>query len=146
MVVNFFIRHDSAARRSQDARFLIEIELYRQWEDATTSLCCRVRVKAAQFGTEHINKYRGRRTEEGAALATVNRELQVVRQAFIHGYESEPPTVKKVPKFQLPKEKNARKGFATPEQLDALRAAAAKETLTVRTLVERSTEPPPHCD
>lgn len=60
----------------------------------------------------------------------------MVRQAFIMGYNAEPPTVKRVPKFRLPKEENARKQFATREQVEALRVAAGKESLAMRVLVE----------
>ena len=93
-------------------------------------------VKAAMFGTFHLDAYRARRLNEGAASATVNRELTVVRQAFIQAFNAEPPTVKRVPKFKLPKEDNARRQFATPEQVQALRVAAGKESLEMRVLVE----------
>ena len=93
-------------------------------------------VRAVQFGTAHLNAYRAKRTAEGAAGATINRELQVVRQAFILGSEAEPPTVRKVPRFKFTVEDNARKGFATPQQLDALRVAAAKDSLEMRALLE----------
>lgn len=94
-------------------------------------------VKAHIFGTEHLNAYRARRVQEGAKTATVNRELQVVRQAFILGANAEPATVKRVPKFNLVSEEgNARRQFATPEQVEALKVAAAKEGLAMRALVE----------
>ena len=44
--------------------------------------------------------------------------------------------MKRVPKFKLPKEDNARRQFATPEQVQALRVAAGKESLEMRVLVE----------
>ena len=88
------------------------------------------------FGTFHLDAYRARRLSEGAAPATVNRELTVVRQAFIQAFNAEPPTVKRVPKFKLPKEDNAIKQFASPEQVQALRVAAGKESLEMRVLVE----------
>jgi integrase len=93
-------------------------------------------VKAALFGTAHMDAYRAKRVKDGAASATINRELQIVRQAFILGYDAEPPTVKRVPRFKLPKEDNARKQFATREQVEALRVAAGQESIEMRVMVE----------
>ena len=66
----------------------------------------------------------------------MNRELQILRKAFKLGADSEPALVKKVPKFQIVKEDNARRQFASTEQVVALKIAAAKESLELRIVVE----------
>lgn len=93
-------------------------------------------VKAVQFGSADQQKYRAARLLEKASPATINRELQILRKAFRLGAEAEPALTKRVPKFQITREDNARKGFASREQLEALKIAAAKESLDLRTLVE----------
>ena len=68
--------------------------------------------RAAQVTTEKINGYRKKRKLEGAAKATINRELALLKAAYKFGMESEPPLCLRVPKVKLPSEKgNERKGF-----------------------------------
>src|SRR5262249_38954936 len=74
--------------------------------------------------------------KEGAANATINRELQILRRGFRLGWEHEPPLVKRVPKFKITKEDNARQGFVSTTQLEAIKDAALKEGLAYRVLVE----------
>lgn len=93
-------------------------------------------MKAHRFGSADQHAYRAQRLKEGAAPATINRELQVLRKAFRLGAEAEPPTVRRVPKFQFTKEDNARKGFLNRTQVEDLKAAAAKHSLGMRALVE----------
>jgi integrase len=94
------------------------------------------RVKAHTFGTEHQLRYRNKRLKEDAANATINREFQILRRAFTLGLEHEPPLVKRVPKFKITKEENARQGFVTTAQMEALKAAALKEGFDYRVLLE----------
>src|SRR5438094_2042511 len=59
-------------------------------------------AKASDLGTAQLRAYRVERTAAGAADATVNRELQVLRKAYRLAAEAEPPKVRRVPKFALP--------------------------------------------
>jgi len=93
-------------------------------------------TKAATFGSAHQQTYRAERLKQGASPVTVNRELQILRKAFKLGAESEPALVKRVPKFQIVKEDNARRQFASSEQVTALKIAAANESLEMRVIVE----------
>jgi integrase len=93
-------------------------------------------MKAASLGTSALQSYRAKRMDEGASVASVNREVQVLRKAFKLAYEHEPPKVKRVPKFTIVKEENARQGFVTVEQFQAIRAAALREGPEFLVLVE----------
>jgi integrase len=93
-------------------------------------------MKAHTLGTSQQRVYRAKRADEGAANATINRELQILRRAFKLGYENEPPRVKRVPKFLVTREDNARQGFVDAAQVQALKEAASKEGLAQRTFIE----------
>jgi len=95
-------------------------------------------IKASELGTAHLRDYRVKRTQEKAAFATVNRELQVIRKAYKLAAESEPPKVLRIPKFKgaIGKEKNARKVFIDPAVAQKLKEAAAKEGLWARAFLE----------
>jgi integrase len=68
--------------------------------------------RAAQVTTAAIANYREHRKGQDAALASINRELALLKAAYHFGLESDPPTVLRVPKIKLPSEKgNERKGF-----------------------------------
>jgi integrase len=94
------------------------------------------KFKAYLFNSTAQKKYRLERLEEGASNTTINRELQVIRKAFYLGSEQEPPLVKRVPKFHLVKEENARKGFANRTQMEALKKAASEHSIEMRALIE----------
>jgi hypothetical protein len=85
-----------------------------------------------------VAKYAAARREAGAAIATTNRELALLRRALRLGYESEPQLVRKVPKIRLlpGEDANARQEFASAEQLERLRQEAAKHSLWLRTFLE----------
>jgi integrase len=95
-------------------------------------------LKAAELGTQHLRAYRVKRTQEKAAFATINRELQVIRKACKLAAESEPPKIMRIPKFKgaIGKEKNARKVFIDVAVAQKLRDAAAKEGLWARVFIE----------
>lgn len=95
-------------------------------------------LKASELATDHLRAYRAQRTKDGAAFATINRELQILRKAYKLAAESEPPKVARIPKFKgsIGKEKNARKVFIDLATAQKLRAAAAKEGLWVRVFLE----------
>jgi integrase len=92
--------------------------------------------RASRITTDALRRYREQRLEEGAAPASINRELQVLRKAFRLAAKSDPPKVERVPAFTLPREDNARKRFALPEELTRLRAAASQEGLWFRCIFD----------
>lgn len=92
--------------------------------------------RASRVTADELRRYREARLAAGAANATVNRELQVLRKAFNLAAKAEPPKVERIPVFTLPTERNARKGYATPEQLVRLRDAASEEGLWFRALFD----------
>jgi integrase len=94
------------------------------------------KMRAHEFGTTQQREYRVKRTKAGATVATINRELQVIRNAFTVGFDHDPPKVKRVPKFTFVKEENARQGFVTIQQMQALKEAASQFGLEYRVIVE----------
>jgi integrase len=68
-------------------------------------------MRATSVTTDALERYKGQRRAEGAAPATVNRELATLRRAFNYGKRSTPPKVYSVPYIQMFKENNARQGF-----------------------------------
>jgi integrase len=95
-------------------------------------------VPAFALTTTMLNQYKAKRfaEEDKPAVATVNRELQVLRRAYKFAAECDPPKVGRIPVFKLEEEKNARLEFFTPEQVDKIRAAASAEGIEWRALVE----------
>src|SRR5215469_9516244 len=79
------------------------------------------RALALEITTDRILRYVLNRQEEGAAAATINRELAALRRMFILGERSE--KVVRRPHIALLKEHNARKGFLEPEVFHAVIAA-----------------------
>ena len=94
------------------------------------------KLKAYEFGTTHQREYRVKRTKEEATVATINREMQVLRNAFKLGFDHDPPKIKRVPKFTFIKEENARQGFVSVQQMQALKSAASQFGLEFRVIVE----------
>lgn len=78
------------------------------------------KIKAANFSTAHITAYILARRNEGAANATINRELALVRRAFYLGLKAAPPLVFRVPPFSLLPEDNVRQGFLEQDQYEHL--------------------------
>ena len=77
-------------------------------------------VLCADFRKRHVETYRRERYAAGASVATVNRELEIVRRAFRLGTEEEPPLVVRVPKIAMDVEDNTREGFLEHDQYRAL--------------------------
>jgi len=70
-----------------------------------------------------IASYIEDRISEGAANATINRELSALKRALNLGARQTPPKVDRVPHIPMLKENNTRKGFFENEDFIALRDA-----------------------
>jgi len=97
----------------------------RSLHDLETTLTLHVRPalgehRAANLTTATIRQYIADRQTEGAANATVNRELAAVKRAFNLGMQAGKLTYR--PHVPMLRENNVRKGFFEPEQFAALRA------------------------
>jgi integrase len=77
--------------------------------------------RAVQVTTQLIRDYTDRRLGEGAAPATVNRELAALKRMFNLGARSTPIRVERVPYVPMLKEDNVRKGFFEHEEYLAVR-------------------------
>lgn len=71
-----------------------------------------------------MREYREKRKRQGRVDSTINREISILRTAFIIGRKCTPPKVAVAPYFPLVNEDaNARQGFLTDEQYGSLRDA-----------------------
>ncbi len=77
-------------------------------------------LRIVDITTEHLNRYVDKRLQEGAANASVNRELAVLRRMFHLGAKQTPPKVWRIPVFPHLKEGNVRTGFVNDEQYATL--------------------------
>lgn len=85
------------------------------------------RLRACDLTTQHLRRYIAiRRDQESASVATINRELALLRRAYKLAEQSTPPKVTTVPHFPMLKESNVRKGFVESEQYDRLSTECAK--------------------
>ena len=82
--------------------------------------------RAPQVTTQMIQDYTLGRLEEGAAPATVNRELSALKRMFNLGMRSTPPKVERVPYVPMLKEDNVRKGFFEHGEYLAVRDAISE--------------------
>jgi integrase len=78
-------------------------------------------IRAAEFGTSHVKKYKTDRRREGASNASINRELAIIKRAFHLGAASDPPRVAHVPSITMLEENNVRKGFLEHDAYRRLR-------------------------
>lgn len=90
-------------------------------------------MKAAALGTDEIRAYIAARQDKGAANATINRALSLLRRAFNLGKESTPPKVGSVPFFPMLSENNVRKGFFEHDRFLEIRRALPEEIRPVIT-------------
>ena len=80
-------------------------------------------MKAVQITTPAINEYIIKRLDEGAANASINRELSALKRMLNIGASQTPPMVDRVPAIKMLKEDNVRKGFFEQDEFFALREA-----------------------
>jgi len=78
------------------------------------------RLPTARFGSAQVRQYILQRQAEGAANATVNRELAIVGRGFKLGYEAEPKLVFQLPVIHKLPETTVRQGFLEPDQYETL--------------------------
>lgn len=81
------------------------------------------RYRANSITTPKINEYIKKRLEEGAANATVNRELAALKTTLKLAHQQTPPKIERVPHIPMLEENNVRKGFFEHGDYIALRDA-----------------------
>jgi len=79
--------------------------------------------RAVDITTVSINEFVELRLNEGAANATINRELAALKRLLNIGKNQTPPLVERVPYIPMLKENNARKGFFEHGEYQALHKA-----------------------
>jgi len=92
------------------------------------------RMKASDLRTEYIQRYINRRLDQGAARATVNRELAIVKFALRLAFKS--GKLKTLVYVPMLRESNVRRGFLEPDGYARLTAECATHGLWLRALVE----------
>jgi integrase len=78
-------------------------------------------VRAPQFGLQQFKRYVADRRRAGAADATINREMAIVRRGFTLALQNDPPLVNRAPHIPKLDEDNVREGFVEDVQYRALR-------------------------
>ncbi len=77
-------------------------------------------TRAVAVTTAQVERYKSERLAAGKAKATINRETEALRRAFSWGVEQQPPLVPHVPTIHRFPEDNARQGFLSRADFDAL--------------------------
>ena len=84
---------------------------------------------ANNLTTDAVRHYISTRQEEGAANATINRELASLKRMLNFGRQSTPPKVRTVLYIPMLKENNVRTGFVENEAFSRLTAEASELSL-----------------
>jgi integrase len=95
-------------------------------------------LRATRVTTEAVEEYARDRVAAGAAKATVNRELALLRLGFNLARKAR--KLQFVPHFPMFRENNARQGFLEDAQYDKLAAATAKRGLWLRAMFETAVQ------
>lgn len=93
-------------------------------------------LRASRVSSDLIVKYVDSRQQQGAANATINRELAALKRMFRLGAQATPPKVFRVPHFQMLQERNVRTGFLDDRQFTRLAEECAKVGLWLRSMLE----------
>jgi integrase len=93
-------------------------------------------MRAANVTTDAVEKYKRQRRGEGAAPATINRELATLGRAFNYGKRCTPPKVFSVPYIQMFRENNARQGFIEETAFGRMSEEARLDGLWLRAFLE----------
>ncbi len=80
-------------------------------------------MRVPDITTPKIQKYISHRMEEGAANATINRELAALKRMLNLGAKQTPPKVNRVPHIPMLRENNTRQGFFEPSEYETLMKA-----------------------
>ena len=141
---NFLTPQDRKVRVSELAEGFLrdyKINERKSLDDAQTRWDLHVKpvfghLRANAVTSDQINKYVDQRQQEGAAVATINRELAALKRMFKLGQKTTPPKVLRMPNFPSLQEHNVRKGFVEHQAYKKLAAAAGKVGLWLRAMFE----------
>jgi integrase len=77
-------------------------------------------VRAVEVTAEDIEDYKADRLKAGRAPATVCRELEILRRAYLLAVKDKRLPLARVPNIELPKVENVRTGFFEPAEVERL--------------------------
>jgi integrase len=80
-------------------------------------------IRAVGLETSMVERYQEGRKADGLAAATINRECELLRQAFRLAARRVPPKVRSIPYVPMLRVRNARQGFLGRADAEALLAA-----------------------
>lgn len=126
---------------AQDFLLDYSIQQHKSLDDAETRWNLHLKPffghrRAKDIGTDLLKKYVGKRQEDNAANATINRELAALKRMFNLARQSSPPKLVRVPVFPRLPEENVRRGFVEDAQYERLAAACARVGLWMRAIFE----------
>jgi integrase len=91
---------------------------------------------ASSLTSDQVQEYVLLRLDEGAAKATINRELASIKRMYSIAMEATPPKVNRVPKISMLPENSPRSGFVTDDRYAKLAECCAKVGLWLRAMLE----------